>query len=116
MSRRENVLGFLQIGPKWNPSLLLVLGCGVGVNLISFAIMRKRKVSLNGNKVFDPKDKDQVVDWKVLVGGFCFGLGWGLGGLCPGPFYVLFAVFTVPIQVLWGSGFVIGAIVAAKVL
>jgi hypothetical protein len=55
MSRRVNVLGFLQFGTSyWNPSLLLVLGFGVGINLISFAVMRKRGVSLNGNKVFNP--------------------------------------------------------------
>jgi len=114
MSRRDNVLGFLQLGPNWNPALLLVLGCGVGMNLISFYFMRKRGVSLNGSKVFNPVDKDRTVDWKVLVGGFCFGLGWGLGGLCPGPFYVLFSVFTVPIQVLWGTGFVLGALAGAK--
>lgn len=55
MSRRVNVVGFLQFGTSyWNPSLLLVLGFGVGINLISFAFMRKRGVSLNGNKVFNP--------------------------------------------------------------
>ncbi len=54
MSRRINILQFLQIGKNWDPSLLVVLGCGVGINLISFGIMRKRGVSLNGNKVFNP--------------------------------------------------------------
>ena len=114
MSRRINILQFLQIGKNWDPSLLVVLGCGVGINLISFGIMRKRGVSLNGNKVFNPQFKDQIVDWKVVVGGFCFGLGWGLAGLCPGPFYVLFSVFTVPIQVIWGIGFITGAIAGSK--
>jgi hypothetical protein len=54
MSRRSNVLHFLQFDKYWNPALLLVLGFGVGINLISFAIMRKKGKSLNGNKIFNP--------------------------------------------------------------
>lgn len=92
---------------------MFVLGFGLLVNTITFTIMRKRGTSLNGNKVFDPKNN--VVDWQLVAGAACFGLGWGIGGLCPGPFFVLFSVFTVPIQILWGIGFVIGMTVAAKV-
>lgn len=112
MSRRSNILGFLIFDENWNPALLFVLGCGVGVNLITFTIMRKRGTSINGNKVFDPQNK--TIDWQLALGAFCFGLGWGIGGLCPGPFLVLFAVFTVPIQVLWGIGLIIGMICAKK--
>lgn len=89
-----------------------MLGCGLLVNTITFTLMRKKQVSLNGSKVFDPKNN--VIDWQLIGGAFCFGLGWGIGGLCPGPFFVLFSVFTVPIQVIWGSGLVIGMVIAAK--
>ena len=47
-----------------------------------------------------------------MGGAFCFGLGWGIGGLCPGPFLVLFSVFTVPIQILWGISLIIGMYLA----
>lgn len=113
MSRRSNILGFLIFSSNWNPALLFVLGCGVGVNLVTFTIMRRRGTSLNGNKVFDPNNT--LIDWQLLLGAFCFGLGWGVGGLCPGPFIVLFAVFTIPIQILWGVACIIGMIVAKKV-
>ena len=106
MSRRINILEFLQIDKNWNPALLFVLGCGLAVNLVTFTIMRKKGLSLTGEKVFDPQNSQ--IDWKLVVGAFCFGLGWGLGGLCPGPFIVLFADFTVPIQVIWGGCLVIG--------
>lgn len=43
MVRRVNILSFLQIHDGWNPSLLFVLGCGVGVNLITFNYMIKVK-------------------------------------------------------------------------
>jgi uncharacterized membrane protein YedE/YeeE len=114
MSRRANVLHFLQINSDWNPSLLLVLGFGVGLNLISFAVMRKRGKSIIGNAILRHISKDQTIDWKVFVGGLCFGLGWGIGGICPGPFYVLFPVITFSIQILWGFSFIIGTVLGAK--
>lgn len=43
MVRRVNIISFLQIHDGWNPSLLFVLGCGVGVNLITFNYMIKVK-------------------------------------------------------------------------
>jgi uncharacterized membrane protein YedE/YeeE len=113
MSRRVNILQFLQINNNWNPSLMFVLCCGLLVNSITFAIMRKKGVSINGCKVFDPQNA--VVDWQLVFGAFCFGLGWGIGGLCPGPFFTLFSIFTVPIQLLWGIGLAIGMLVASKV-
>ena len=83
MSRRANILHFLQINDYWNPALLFVLGCGLLVNFITFAIMRSRGRSLNGNPVFD--SKGATIDWKLVLGAFCFGIGWGIAGLCPGP-------------------------------
>ena len=110
MSRRENIIQFLQINDNWNPALLFVLASGLIVNLFIFTFMRRKGSSFNGNKVFDPKNN--AIDLKLIGGAFCFGLGWGLGGLCPGPFLVLFADFTVPIQVLWGVSLVIGMYLA----
>ena len=60
--------------------------------------------------MFDPKNNK--IDVQLVGGAFCFGLGWGIGGLCPGPFLVLFSVFTVPIQVLWGVSLVLGQFLA----
>jgi uncharacterized membrane protein YedE/YeeE len=114
MSRRANVLHFLQLNSEWNPALLLVLGCGVGFNLISFTLMRRRGKSLNGSAILSSCGKDQTIDWKVLVGGLCFGLGWGIGGICPGPFYVLFPVATISIQFIWGLAFIVGVVLGAK--
>lgn len=113
MSRRANILQFLQINNNWNPALMFVLCCGLLVNSITFTIMLKKGVSINGSKVFNPQNS--VVDWQLVFGAFCFGLGWGMGGLCPGPFFTLFSVFTLPIQLLWGIGLISGMLVASKV-
>jgi uncharacterized membrane protein YedE/YeeE len=92
---------------------MFVLVFALSVNTITFGIMRRKGTSLNGNKVFDPSNN--TIDWQLIGGSFCFGAGWGIGGLCPGPFFVLFSVFTVPVQILWGSGLFIGMFIAAKV-
>lgn len=42
MSRRMNILQFLQLNQSWNPALLFVLSCGLLVNTVTFTIMRKR--------------------------------------------------------------------------
>ena len=110
MSVRNNILGFLQINNQWNCGLLFVLGCGLGVNVITFTVMRRKGTSILGNKVFDPQNSK--IDLPLVLGAFCFGLGWGIGGLCPGPFLVLFPAFTVPIQVLWGVSLVLGMFLA----
>lgn len=39
MVRRINIISFLSMHQGWNPSLLFVLGCGVGVNLVTFNYM-----------------------------------------------------------------------------
>lgn len=43
MVRRINIISFLAMHDGWNPSLLFVLGCGVGVNLLTFTYMIKVK-------------------------------------------------------------------------
>jgi uncharacterized membrane protein YedE/YeeE len=67
---------------------------------------------LDGNKVFDTKNSK--IDGQLVGGAFCFGLGWGISGLCPGPFLCLWAVFTVPIQIIWGLSMIIGQLVAHR--
>ena len=89
---------------------MFVLGSGLIINMFTFTYMKKREVCLMGEQVFNPQNN--LVDKKLLFGAFCFGLGWGIGGICPGPFLVLFAVATTQIQVLWGSSLVVGMLFA----
>ena len=93
---------------------MFVLGFGLGINFIAFTIVRKRGLSMDGSTVFDPQNSK--IDWKLVLGAFCFGVGWGLGGLCPGPFLVLFADFTIEIQVIWGAFLAVGMYSAESIL
>jgi uncharacterized membrane protein YedE/YeeE len=113
MVRRSNILGFLGLGSDWNPSLVFVLGCGVIINVASFNYMlRIKKESLLGRHLFNPANT--TIDWKLTLGAACFGLGWGIGGLCPGPALMQLSVFTLPVHVIWFGCMLIGMTVSRK--
>lgn len=57
-----------------------------------------------------------MVDWKLIVGALCFGLGWGIGGICPGPALVLLPVFQVQIHVVWIASLILGMFIAGKLI
>ena len=81
MVRRKSIISFLEMGPQLNPSLLFVLGCGVCLNLVVFNYMiRVKKVPFFGDKLFNPDFT--LIEWKLVIGSLCFGLGWGIGGVC----------------------------------
>jgi uncharacterized membrane protein YedE/YeeE len=115
MSRRINILQFLWMCKIWNPSLLFVLGCGVIVNFIVFNYMiYVQKAPLFGKTLFNPDNK--TIDWKLVLGAFCFGVGWGIGGICPGPALVLLPVFQVQIHVVWFIAMIMGMFIANRVI
>lgn len=115
MARRRNIIMFLSMGVDWNPSLLFVLGCGVIINLVTFNYMiRVKKTPVYGEKLFNPDNS--VIDWKLVLGAFTFGLGWGIGGICPGPALALLPVFQLQIHVIWLGCLIFGMYLAAKLV
>ena len=80
MIRPESVLAFLTFHDL---GLLLVLGCAVGVNLLVFQLLpRLRARALLGGEF---ETRPFTLSRQTLCGGFLFGLGWGICGVCPGP-------------------------------
>ena len=53
------------------------------INLILFKFILKRKNPLLGGFFQLPTNKD--IDNKLIFGSVLFGIGWGIGGVCPGP-------------------------------
>lgn len=83
MVDRERVLGFLDVAGKWDATLMFVLGGAVGVTLITFRFILKLKHPLFEQKFYLPTRQD--IDLKLILGAVIFGIGWGIGGYCPGP-------------------------------
>ena len=83
MANPAKVLGFLDLGGAWDPSLALVMAGAIGVGLVAFAIAKRRGVSLLGAPLTLPTAG--VVDRRLVLGSSLFGIGWGVAGFCPGP-------------------------------
>lgn len=77
------VLNFLDVAGTWDPSLAFVMMGAIAVTSVGYALVRRWGQPLLEPTFQFPKATD--IDAKLLVGSALFGVGWGLGGLCPGP-------------------------------
>ncbi|WP_244808347.1 YeeE/YedE family protein [Caballeronia zhejiangensis] len=82
MANPANVLGFLDVAGRWNPSLAFVMGGAVAVSSTAFLHARRRKKSLLGSRMHIPAPT--AVTLRLVLGSAVFGVGWGLAGFCPG--------------------------------
>lgn len=101
MTRPAKVIGFLDLFGAWDASLAFVMGGAIGVHLIARRIIMKREAPLMAPR-FDTSVAN-AIDAKLVIGSALFGVGWGLGGYCPGPAIVSIAGGTLPIVVFVGS-------------
>lgn len=84
MTDPARVVGFLNVGGHWDPSLALVMGGAIAVYApAALWIRRHRPTPLIDRTFHLPTRRD--LDGALLIGAALFGIGWGLGGLCPGP-------------------------------
>jgi uncharacterized membrane protein YedE/YeeE len=83
MANPAKVLGFLDLGGLWDPSLAFVMGGAIAVAAVAFAVARRRSVSLLGTAMRLPSARH--IDRRLVGGSLLFGVGWGVAGFCPGP-------------------------------
>ena len=83
MTQPQKVIGFLDLFGAWDPSLAFVMLGAVGVHAIAYRLMRHRTSPFFSEAFSIPHRRD--IDKRLLIGSGLFGIGWGLGGYCPGP-------------------------------
>ena len=77
------VIGFLDVAGKWDATLLFVMGGALIVTAPLYPLILRRSRPLLDHHFFLPTKS--TIDRSLVVGAAIFGIGWGLGGLCPGP-------------------------------
>ena len=83
MANPKKVLAFLDVTGHWDASLALVMAGAVVVTLGLFRVVLKREKPGLAEKFELPSGKD--IDLPLVAGAAIFGIGWGIGGYCPGP-------------------------------
>lgn len=83
MTLPSKVRGFLDFTGSWDPTLMFVMGGAVGVHFVAYRLIKGRAHPLLAERFQLPGRRD--LDLRLVVGAALFGVGWGLGGFCPGP-------------------------------
>lgn len=93
MTNPAKVIGFLDVAGQWDPSLMLVMAGGLVVFGGAYVLAKSRPSPHYAPAFVLPAE--QVITRPLMAGAVLFGIGWGLGGLCPGP-AVVSAAFGEP--------------------
>lgn len=83
MTQPSKVIGFLDFGGDWDPSLAFVMGGAVLVHSVAYRLISGRVSPIWAQSFQIPTRRD--IDAPLLFGAALFGAGWGLAGYCPGP-------------------------------
>ena len=86
MADPAKVLNFLDVAGAWDPSLALVMAGATGTALLGYRLAWRRERPLLAARFELPSARG--IDRRLLAGAALFGVGWGIGGLCPGPAWV----------------------------
>ncbi|HYP57259.1 MAG TPA: YeeE/YedE family protein [Beijerinckia sp.] len=91
------VRGFLDIFGAFDPSLAFVLAGAVLVSTLGTLFARRMRRPVLDVAFHLPKKT--VIDRPLILGSAIFGIGWGMGGFCPGPAVASLSLGVVPIFV-----------------
>lgn len=83
MLNPSKVSAFLDLAGAWDPSLAFVMGGGLVVNLLAMRVFKNRNKPYFSVAFSLPQSV--AIDRPLLIGAALFGIGWAVGGLCPGP-------------------------------
>ncbi len=102
------VQGFLDVFGNWDPSLAFVLGGAVAIAFVGVQVMKKMRHPAFDDSFHVPTNRR--IDAPLVIGSALFGLGWGIGGFCPGP-----AVASLSVGIPQTALFVVGMLIGMTV-
>lgn len=76
-----------------------VIGSAVMIGMVIMYLFRTEKLKTFEGKPIYVEDKKKGFT-RNMLGGIIFGLGWALGGACPGPMFVLLGKGVIAIIVV----------------
>ena len=88
MINPAKILAFLDIAGNWDPSLALVMAAAAGITYLGTRLTLAEGKPLYADDFVLPektRPEGNKIDARLIIGAAIFGIGWGIGGLCPGP-------------------------------
>lgn len=83
MTDSARIFGFLDVFGEWDPRLMFVMVGAIGVHAPFVYWLKRRGTPYLANSLTLPAQAR--IDVALVSGAALFGIGWGLGGFCPGP-------------------------------
>jgi uncharacterized membrane protein YedE/YeeE len=111
----SKVHGFLNLSAipqgTYDPTLMTVMGAGVLISFLGYQIKHRLSQPICGEPNFRVPT-NSTIDSNLLLGATCFGMGWGLGGFCPGPALFWAASGSASVAYSWLPAYFAGAYLA----
>ena len=107
------VHSFLDISRNWDPSLAFVMIGGILITIFGFRLTFKRPKPIHEENFYLPIYKK--IDFKLIGGSTIFGIGWGIGGLCPGPSIAILSSNFFP-SIIFTISMLIGLLLGKKLI
>lgn len=83
MTQPQKVIGFLDLGNGWDPSLAFVMVGAIAIHAVAYFVKRRLNKPLMAELYQVPTST--VITKELIIGAVLFGVGWALAGFCPGP-------------------------------
>ncbi len=83
LTRPDRIIGALDITGRWDPTMPLFFLSAVVVYHIIYRLTLRQSAPVFDHQFHLPTRTR--IDVRLIGGAMLFGVGWGLGGICPGP-------------------------------
>lgn len=123
MVESKRIAGFLDAkgmaNGTWDPTLVFVMGGGLLVSALSYQFVPGYDLLLKNSPTLQRPwssctysvPTNTTIDAKLLVGAAIFGIGWGIGRICPGPGVFHAATGHPSVLYIWWPCFWLGSLV-----